>query len=849
MIKNFLAAWLTVAAAFGAEIVLPTGGLEREGVVTAIYRTNQLATGKGDLSLKWTDSYGRVIEDWKLPVQLQDETEIAFPLRMERATAMKNELRAHFSFEGLNRKGAPDHREEDARVTFIAKPPDRKWWDYNIIMWQRHTPEQAETLKQVGIDGGEAVGRNRDVPEFLLNNNLRWYSENISTDFYSAYHRYFPDRPVNWMFVAAKDLYKKDRASKEALKRHPSLSDPLWLDKIQKRLVEAARFYSPYRPFFYSLGDETGIGDLAAAWDFDFSDESLNALRLWLRERYPTLRNLNDQWGSAFTDWDSITPPTTDEAMKQPGDNFSAWSDFKEWMDVAFANAMKMGTDAIRSVDPDAYVGIGGGQMPGWGGYDYSRLTKSLNAIEPYDIGNNIEIIRSLDPAVAVTTTSFATGPWEQQRVWYEMLHGNRGLIIWDDKAQFIGADNQLGARARETEPYYKELRNGVAAQLLNSERLTDPVAIHYSQPSMRVEWMLEQRPHGEAWMTRGASKERSSDFVRLRESYCRLIEDEGLQGKFVSYGQLEEGELIRGGYKVLILPRSTALSAREATAIREFVSRGGTVIADGVPGVFDEHAKRLANPQLADLFANSPNAHLLTNSLLNYHQDRLTGKEGPTHQAMAKLLKAAGVRPAYAVTDGTGKAVVGVETHTYQNGGVTTVALMTNPQLRVDELGPSEFRSNERFAKPATVRLELPGELFVYDLRAGKALGRKREMTVTVQPYEPSVFSFSPAALPELEISVAPRAVLGGDVSLGFSVNSLSPAAQHVIHLDVIDPAGKVMEAYSGNVLAPHGRAARVIPIAWNDPAGQWLIKARDMQTGFTKTVELQVSASASER
>ena len=62
--------------------------------------------------------------------------------------------------------------------------------------------------------------------------------------------------------------------------------------------------------------------------------------------------------------------------MKRTGENFSGWSDFKEWMDISYAAALKMGTDAVRSVDPQAYVGIGGGQMPGWGGYDYSRITQ-----------------------------------------------------------------------------------------------------------------------------------------------------------------------------------------------------------------------------------------------------------------------------------------------------------------------------------------------------------------------------------------------------------------------------------------------------------------------------------------
>src|SRR5262249_52004653 len=157
-------------------------------------------------------------------------------------------------------------------------------------------------------------------------------------------------------------------------------------------------------------------------------------MRQWLRQRYGTLAALNRQWGTSFATWDLIMPMTTSEAMKRTDDNFSAWADFKEWMDICYASALKMGNDAVRSVDPDAYVGIGGAQMPGWGGYDYARMTQSLTAMEPYDIGNNIEIIRSLNPRIAVVTTAFGKGPWEKHRVWYELLHGNRGLVIWDDK-------------------------------------------------------------------------------------------------------------------------------------------------------------------------------------------------------------------------------------------------------------------------------------------------------------------------------------------------------------------------------------------------------------------------------
>src|SRR5580704_13900517 len=432
-------------------------------------------------------------------------------------------------------------------------------------MSQQYPAEQWSIVKSMGINGGQYVGRNQPPADFLTASDLQWYAENIATDFYSEYHRYFSDRPVEWKFTEAKELHKRDPSNMEAFKRHPSLSDAVWLEKIRDRLVSAARKHSPYRPIFYDLADESGIADLAAPWDFDFSDQSLTEMRIWLKQRYGTLAALNHQWGTKFATWDSVTPETTAEAMKHSDGNFSAWADHKEWMDIAYARALQMGVDAIRSVDPKAFVGICGAQMPGWGGYDYARLTQALKFFEPYDIGNNIEIIRSFAPETPVVTTSFAHGPWEKHRVWYELLHGNRGLLIWDDQHEFVKPDGAPGERGIEASTYYNEIRAGLGALLINSQREAEPIAIHYSQASFRTEWMLRSQPNGDAWFRRSASTERTdNDFLRLRESYSRLLEDLGLQYRFVAYSQIEQGELARGGYRVLILPDSLALSQEE---------------------------------------------------------------------------------------------------------------------------------------------------------------------------------------------------------------------------------------------------------------------------------------------
>lgn len=815
------------ASSFAAQLVLPSTALERRGIVPVVFRTAYQATGTGTLSLKWTDQHGRTVEQRSMPVKLTDEPEFTFTIDLRRARAISNRLTARFVFEGLNARKEVDKRDEEATVDFIARPPDQGWNDYRIIMWQQYPPRAFPALKQIGINAGQYVGRNKPPAEFLLVNDLQWYAENIATDFYAEYHRYRRDRRGNQPYYDAKELYKKDPSNKEAFKRHPSLSDPLWLKQIHDRLVDVTRGHSPYRPIFYDLGDESGIADLSAYWDFDFSDHSLAEMRVWLRERYTTLDALNEQWGSKFAKWEHVTPDTTDEAMRRAGANYSSWADHKEWMDVSFARALKFGVDAIHSVDPSAYVGIAGAQMPGWGGYDYWKLTRALNFFEPYNIGNNIEMIRSFSPQSPVVTTSFARGPWEKHRVWYELLHGGRGLILWDDKFEFADREKgTLGPRGEETRPYFQEIGRGLGGLLINSRRASDPVAIHYSQASFRTAWMLQHQPKGSKWAERNASTERmDSDFLRLRESYCRLMEDLGLQYRFLAYEQVEQGELLRGGYKVLILPNSIALSEREAQAIREFAAQGGTVVTDAIPGTFDEHSRKLPASRLADLVP-------IKGDILNYHQQRLLGKEGATREMFAKLLSQAGVAPAYVVTDDQGRAVTGVESHVFVNGGVRILGLLSNPQLRVNELGPPEFKSNERFEKPQTLQVRLDRPMHSYNLRTGAHQAAVRALRIALDPYEPALYALSDTPLPGLVLSMPEKAKRGSIVTAGLRAASTN-AETHIFHVEVIGPDGKLRDYYSANLRAAGGVGSLEVPFAKNDPTGEWTISAKDVLSG----------------
>lgn len=866
---------LVGSIASAGELRLPGPTLERDGPVTVVYQTDEPFTGHVSLRVRWTDSLDRVVNKQTVSVDLVDERRVPFQIDMTHALAMKNHLRVDAELTKRPAGAGVAPEQDSAEADFIARPPYTGWNDYEIMMWHRYPARLLPTLKTLGINAGEYSGRSKALPDFLIDNNMRWYVESLVPAFYAEYHRWRPDSPKNASFLAAKKQYKNNPDSLEAFKRHPSLEDPAWRQRVHDRSAAIARRYAPYRPVFYSLSDEPGIAELGAQWDFDFSKHSLAGMRRWLRSQYPSLAALNAEWSSQFPAWDQVMPMTTRQAMTRGDNNFAAWADFKAWMDVSFAGALKMGADAVREGDPQAFVGIGGAQKPGWGGYDYARLVKAVTAIEVYDIGRSVDVVHSLDPKIPILGTGFASGKWEKHRVWHELLHGNRGLILWDPDRRYVQAGGQPTKKGQHAGRYYNEIRDGAGALIINSKAVDQSVAIHYSQPSLRTQWLLERRADsntdGTTWMDRGAKYERThNDFMRLRESWANLIEDQGFHPRFVSYQQLEEGELHKGGYRVLVLPQSSSLSSAEAQAIRDFVKAGGVAIASGMPGTYDQHSRRLSRSSLVDLFGprpkpgsrspqpvssevrmDTPNrrvrrigkgkAILLNTDIAGYLERRLTGHEQLMHQTLETLLRDNNVRPRFAVEDRDGHSVVGIDTQVRANGRVHIISLQSNPQMRVHELGPPNFQSNKRFETPISVRLRLPRSLYVYNIRKRRALGLQNQLSLTVDAYEPTLLAVSESPLPTLKVQMPGQAKRGSIVEIGLQA-APTPAKTQVFHVEVRNPQGRRMPDYSGNVIVDSGAGVKRIPLALNDATGRWQITVHDLLSGQTITRGLDV-------
>ena len=546
-----------------------------------------------------------------------------------------------------------------------------------LLMWQDRTAAQWAGLKSLGFTGAKlrATGGQIDTAAraTLRQAGVPFYLENTATDFYAAYHRFTPGKPVNWLYDAAKARYRAGDPT--AFIREPGLSDPVWIARIRDRLAAIVHGSAPDRPLFYNLGDESGIADLAAAWDFDTAPTALAGFRAWLQTEYPDLAALNRQWGTSLTSWDAATPELTDAAIARPDQNFSAWSDWKAYMDHAFAAAVRQGTAAVHAADPAARSALEGGQVPGWGGYDYALLAPAIDVMEIYDYGQSLDLALAHNPALIALRTSFGRGPRETFAAWRALLHGARGTVVWDEDDDVAHPDGTPGPRGHDIAAWHTATAAVAPALRVPAP---DPVAIYVNQASFRVTWLLDRRAGDHDWAARDAEREYDDNAWRAsRRVLLTRLGELGVMPRLIS--TLDDAAL--QGVRVLFLPHAIAMPDADVAAVRAFEAAGGTVLADTEPGLFDGHGRRRTTPPLPDV--PHPEAVRPLGSASN-----------PTRlSALALLLRQAGAPPRAMFLGPDGQLATGIEARWFRTTDGQVLSL----------------QAAEPFAGPARLSLQLP--------------------------------------------------------------------------------------------------------------------------------------------
>ena len=798
MWRLVLVGLLMAATAQADRLELPTA-VERTGVIEGRYVVDPPRTGKAMLRLEWTDALGRVVERQTMPVTLGSGS---WPVRLDagRAVAMDNIVRTDLG-------GAT------AEAHFVARPAPG-WDDIRLIMYQDHAGARLAALRALGVDGVKVLGHRvafteADVAERIAGPreaDLRWYVENIATDFYAAYHRWTPEHPddVNFLHLEAQRRHRADPADKSVFERQPSLNDPAWLARIGDRLAATVRAHRDFRPFYYSLADEPGIADLAAAWDFDRSPPALAAFRIWLARRHGDLARLNAVWGSSFPTWDDVVPEGTTAAMARADGNYAAWNDHKAFMDESFAAALRIGRDAVRAADPAALAGIEGGQIPGWGGWDYGLLAPVVDLMEIYPAGHNVEIVRSLNPDVVLLGGLGGGDAKSIRQAWRSVLAGVRGMVTWDEAGGMVAADGQAGPWAAEVSKFARMLGGGLGALLVASPPAPAEVAVLYSPASFRLSWLQEHRAGGDAWTERNSEIENADTAVRVAmRAAAADFAALGLVPGWVTAEQVARGELAARGIRLLLLPRTGVLGAPEIAGLAAFTRGGGIILTDGPAGTHDGWMR----PRPAAL-------------------------------EIGTLLPVAGRRAAIAATvrAATGRATP------FTVGSPPTLALRRNGEVTL--LGA--IASHDDMARAdAPAEYMLPQMAWVRDLRSDAGWRQADRLLLRLDGAGPALFAIAPAPLPAPRLFV-PGGVrrAGKTVRLALGLAGPTPAATTVLHVELRDPRGQEARAYSGNVLLRGAEGSWDVPFALNDPPGRWTITVHDPLGGGRLEHGIEVSA-----
>ncbi len=498
---------------------------------------------------------------------------------------------------------------EDAYLHYIQNAPEfqrvpqapalmiGRWDTWLYMPWRFHwsigtSDTGGRFCNAYGFNGG-FTDHGEGPFEWLNKWNLRFYNDHTASKGYLYLHR------GGGKFFAG---FQRDGRALRTGSDGPQPLDQAMLKKLKgivTRYVTNVKNNSTLR-VAYALDDEISWGSFVKPlpWRLNSDDAAYAA---WLKSYYGPSDAPEPQY---------VTPDFTRRQLGRglKDIDFSPLLDRITYNDSVWAIFLGELVRTANKADPDTPCGFVGGQAPNmWGGYDYAKLMKKIQFIEAYNLGSSQAIIRSFSPGNALpqVTTHFhndargtANDIWQ---TWYYFAHGNRGMIGWVD-------DWFDGAKPRPWLEQYKKTNLEVGGvqgpKMVGAKWIHDGVAIYYSQPSIQVSWCLDSEAHGKTWVNRDGDH-RLGTSHNVRKAWEYLLTDSGIQYSFIAYDEV----VLHGvpeEYKVLILPACYALSDIEAQRITEFCRRGGTVIADFAPGLFDQHGKGRRVGALNNLFGSA---------------------------------------------------------------------------------------------------------------------------------------------------------------------------------------------------------------------------------------------------
>jgi len=589
------------------------------------------------------------------------------------------------------------------------------------------------------------------------------------------------------------------------------------LAEVARRTAQAAL---PYGVTEYTACDEPNLAERFMPDEPDEMAENVSVYRQRMQAKYRTIEEYNRRHQTSHASFDDVGPMRLANARKSNGcAEYVEWRSFNvdRWCEV-----MKVLTDNGKAVDPNCRMSLFEtfGQTAASGNDYWKLLTKSgLGFSNEYTamvsmgrdaIYNFDEFYRSFRPDMRVWGfTGYGIGkpqieftPWwfAAHRYggfsWFSVFGWGWHLVDSPTLALTRDADDIRLAMADS------KIDQGLGKLFLAYDWVPRDVAIYYSHESMLVSTFLGKETLSYVVDATGPLH----DYMYSRQGVQYLIEDLLYQHDFVAPEQIVNGRL--DNYRILFMPRILSMSDREVMAVKEFVANGGKVVADVLPGDYDElGVKRGRNPFRPDEI-----------EVTGRNFDDLSATQ---RQAMLGVLKASGSRPVL-VSNGIEK-LFGREAMRFSDG-VNSIYVVLRMPSRSTDSEMQEFR--------------FPDPGYVYDVRAAKLLGRTDRVKAVVPHAQASVWSVLPYEVKGIKAELPEAVKAGTDLEVALAIEAESQClGTHVFHCEVISPSGECRFHFRRNLLAKGGKASLSFRIATNDPRGTWTLRLTDALTGVTLT------------
>ncbi|MDP6151727.1 MAG: beta-galactosidase [Phycisphaeraceae bacterium] len=680
--------------------------------------------------------------------------------------------------------------------------------------------------------------------------------------------------------------------------RDPCLTNPSYQALMRRWLKQRAPILDAFDTYEYSLGDENNMSRRYKA-DVCHSPTCQVAFREYLKKEYGDLDALNREWVSAYTQWDQVPIMNMQTAKKHGSPApWADHHMFKETVLADTQNRFRSYIrEKVRGARV-GFEGVGG-DVQSFRGRDLWKLTRQMDMVGTYPSVMFMKRARSftgpkvhrsiwmggayIEGAIQFDEPRYHYRIWRSlfegcTSAWYYLGFGSVGAVLTPE----LNTSHQFDIFAEDI----REVKHGIFRLIHGAKAPRPQVALYYSQPSTHADAIARQFYDRElSW------------FPSVNTAWTSLLDDLSIPFEYISYEQVAHGTLQERGYKVLILPYVQAMSDREVKQVAQFVHDGGFALADVRPGVMSEHSRFVPERTfLADVFGVAINDPLNVRAMNTITVDSSMGWEGIvqmrgkgdeltllTGKALAEsdggtpgvivnrhgdgtaillnfapdnygvgrgqywvrrylkhtdgtdglaplvraILHRASVRPGVHLVSRDGDGVSqGCSVHPYNDGQVHYAGVVFDPGLP------------KRFLRLRNLSLSFERDGHLYEVRAGRYLGHRSSIDFTLEPGDAHLYALLPYRVQAISANVNPVRVNMGarvNVSITIATDDAATPNRHIVHVDVLNPDGRLVRQYAGNVELTDGAGAYRFPTALNDPAGQWTVRVKDVVSGAT--------------